>query len=74
MTTTSRTTDLLDRLASSFVAQDPTNVKLDALENGIEDTAASLRSIASEQGGHWTLLDSDDGEQALIDAISSLRW
>lgn len=63
----------LDRLADAFVEQDRTNVKLDAAENGVLDTAESLRNIAAEQGGHWAALDSDEGEQALVDAIRNLR-
>lgn len=63
----------LDRLADAFVEQDRTAVKLDAAEFGIESTAESLRSMAAEQGGHWSPLDSDEGEQALADAIRNLR-
>lgn len=62
----------LDRLADAFVEQDRTNVKLDAAENGVLDTAEALRSMAADQGGHWAPLDSDEGEQALVDAIRAL--
>ena len=63
----------LDRLADAFVAQDPTTVRADAAENGVLDTAEALRHMAAEQGGHWTQLDSEEGEQSLVDAIRSLR-
>jgi hypothetical protein len=63
----------LDRLADAFVAQDRISVLADAEQNGVQDTAHDLRSIAAQQGGHWAPLDSDDGEQALADAISALR-
>ena len=62
----------LDRLADAFVEQDRTNVIADAAENGVLDTAESLRAMASEQGGHWAPLDSDEGEQALVDAIRAV--
>ena len=62
----------LDRLADAFVEQDRTNVIADTEENGVLDTAEALRSMASEQGGHWAPLDSDEGEQALVDAIRAL--
>ena len=62
----------LDRLADAFVEQDRTNVKLDAAENGVLDTAEALRAMAADQGGHWAPLDSDEGEQALVDAIRAL--
>jgi len=29
--------------------------------------------MAAEQGGHWAALDSDEGEQALVEAIRALR-
>jgi hypothetical protein len=63
----------LDRLADAFVAQDPANVRADAEENGVLDTAEALRNMAAEQGGHWAALDSDEGEQALVEAIRALR-
>ena len=63
----------LDRLADAFVEQDRTNVKLDAEENGVLDTAEELRHMAADQGGHWAALDSDEGEQALVDASRALR-
>jgi hypothetical protein len=63
----------LDRLADAFVEQDRTNVKLDAAENGVLETAEMLRNMAAEQGGHWQSLDSDEGEQALVWAIRNLR-
>jgi hypothetical protein len=63
----------LDRLADAFAAQDPTTVRADAAENGVLETAEALRHMAAEQGGHWAPLDSDEGEQALVDAIRALR-
>jgi hypothetical protein len=72
MNTTTIITEL-DRLADSFVAQDRISVIADAEQNGVQDAAQSLRSIAGEQGGHWEPLDSDDGEKALADAIRDLR-
>lgn len=56
-------------LAIAFVSQDRTNVIADAEENGVLDTAEAMRHMAGEQGGHWAPLDSDEGEQALVDAI-----
>lgn len=62
----------LDRLADAFVQQDRTNVIADTAENGVLDTAESLRAMAADQGGHWAALDSAEGEQALVWAIRSL--
>lgn len=67
------TTADLERLANAFVAQDATTVRADAEENGVLDTAQALRHMAAEQGGHWAPLDSDEGEQALVDTIRALR-
>lgn len=72
MSTTTIITEL-DRLADAFVGQDRISVLADAEQNGVTDTAHGLRSIAGEQGGHWASLDSDDGEQALADAIRAIR-
>lgn len=63
----------LDQLADEFVAQDPTSARADAKANGVLDTAEALRIMAAEQGGLWAPLGSDDGEQALVDAIRALR-
>ena len=72
MSTTTIITEL-DRLADSFVAQDRISVIADAEQNGVLETAEMLRDMAAERGGHWAALDSDEGEQALADAIRDLR-
>ena len=72
MTTTSRTTDLLD-LARAFVREDIETMKAEAANENEFDAADYASDLAREQGGHWAPLAATlNGYNALVRAIREI--